>query len=193
MARPFMYLNTGKPNPDQGRIEGERIDKAVEKAVDAFWAKFVEEFPEVQTGDMGPGDEDQFEDAALAVARIWLMWNHPDGMPEDVDPEETPPPVLNICLFEHTQPTEIVQTPKSGPYAGQGLCGEHWIAAREAGDVPEYECRHEPAHMVHLHVDGDVVEPSAVDPEDRTDTDEERYDCDPRCAVEGFEYPTIEG
>lgn len=42
---------------------------------------------------------------------------------------------FNICLFEHTQPTEVYRTPDSGPYKGQGLCKEHWEAASKAGDV----------------------------------------------------------
>lgn len=48
-----------------------------------------------------------------------------------------------------------------------------------------YVCPHEPAHMVHIHAAGEGFHDDPAE-------DEDRYDCDPECAVPGAIYPTIE-
>lgn len=62
-----------------GDVPADRIRAAVDKAREAFWASMVESFPEVTSGDMGPGDADTFEWGSNEAAVIWLSWNHPDS------------------------------------------------------------------------------------------------------------------
>lgn len=71
-------------NPDQGSVPGARIDEAVERAVEAFWQEVSAYFDDAEDGGLSPGDDIEFHDAALRIARIWVMWNVPGGMPEEV-------------------------------------------------------------------------------------------------------------
>ena len=61
-------------------ITSERIRRAIDAGqhgVGGFWAKIVEEFPEVTTGDFGPEETFALEAALDKAVRTWLMWNHP--------------------------------------------------------------------------------------------------------------------
>jgi hypothetical protein len=52
-----------------------RIEDACEEAVMNFWVVIAEKFPEATTGDMMPGQEFQFTEAAHSVVKIWLENN----------------------------------------------------------------------------------------------------------------------
>jgi len=54
-----------------------RIRKAISEADHAFWAKIVEELPEVKSGDFGPDDTYKWETAAEEAVMTWLFWNYP--------------------------------------------------------------------------------------------------------------------
>lgn len=50
-----------------------------------FWQVIVDRFPEVRSGDMGPGEVDTFEVAAREVLGTWLRNNHPGLSEFDTD------------------------------------------------------------------------------------------------------------
>lgn len=52
-----------------------RINTVCEEAMEEFWAVVAQEFPEAESGDMMPGQEDQFNNAAHSVIKIWLTNN----------------------------------------------------------------------------------------------------------------------
>lgn len=54
-----------------------RFKKALEKATDAFWLAFANEFPEATTGDMNPGAVFAFDRAAEEATAHWLSMNVP--------------------------------------------------------------------------------------------------------------------
>lgn len=60
-----------------GRMWGAHFETAVQAAEDAFWAKMVELYPAVKTGDLDPVETFLFWDACKRAARAWLTWNHP--------------------------------------------------------------------------------------------------------------------
>lgn len=56
-------------------ITEERIDQAVEKASDAFWAAVVEQFPEIKSGDFAPIDTIVWGTACKRAIVHWLEYN----------------------------------------------------------------------------------------------------------------------
>ena len=52
-----------------------RLDEALAKASDAFWASISESYPEVTTGDFGPEETRDYELATKRAVATWLMWN----------------------------------------------------------------------------------------------------------------------
>lgn len=63
--------------PSIGDVPAERIRAAVEKAREAFWSAIAEEFPEIRTGDLSPGDTMAMETATNSVVVAWIFGNHP--------------------------------------------------------------------------------------------------------------------
>lgn len=56
-------------------ITDERIEGAIAKASDAFWATFAAEFPEISSGDLAPLDVVAFDDGVERAARQWVELN----------------------------------------------------------------------------------------------------------------------
>jgi len=52
-----------------------RIAAAQEAARDAFWAALADQFPEVDSGDFGPGETLALEEATNEAVRTWLYYN----------------------------------------------------------------------------------------------------------------------
>jgi hypothetical protein len=65
--------------------DAQRIKTATEVAMDAFWAKLAEQFPEITTGDLDPGAVVDFENASVTAATLWIHANRPqvDGVDRD--------------------------------------------------------------------------------------------------------------
>jgi hypothetical protein len=59
--------------------DAKSIEQAVEKAQDAFWAEVARAFPEVTTGDFGPGETFAIQQAMEDAVSAWLAWNHPQS------------------------------------------------------------------------------------------------------------------
>lgn len=57
------------------REDTKRIEAAVQSAGQDFWAAIAEEFPEITTGDLGPGSSMKFYEACVSVVRDWLRSN----------------------------------------------------------------------------------------------------------------------
>jgi len=55
----------------------EHFKKAVAEAQDAFWAKIVELYPEIKTGDFPPDATFAFDTACEKALSIWLQGNRP--------------------------------------------------------------------------------------------------------------------
>lgn len=88
-TRDFTDLDSTIPAP-----LSERMALATEEAGNAFWAEIVRHFPEVKSGDFGPGETHRMErDQAWAVW-TWLYWNwpHRDPNPDTFDPLWEGPP-----------------------------------------------------------------------------------------------------
>ncbi|MFI7608475.1 hypothetical protein ACIBTV_25445 [Micromonospora sp. NPDC049366] len=66
------------PTPTEGTHE-ERLERAVTDAEPLFWAVINAHFPEVETGDFGPGDAHELVTALEGAVRTWLLYNHPDN------------------------------------------------------------------------------------------------------------------
>jgi hypothetical protein len=52
-----------------------RIKIATQVAMDAFWAKVAEQFPEITTGDLDPGATIDFENASVSAVTRWIYCN----------------------------------------------------------------------------------------------------------------------
>jgi hypothetical protein len=54
-----------------------RIETAVEKGLEAFWAAVVEEFPEVTSGDFDAMEEGFMYSQCATWIEMWLSFNGP--------------------------------------------------------------------------------------------------------------------
>lgn len=55
----------------------QRLQEAVRKANDAFWAEIATAYPEITTGDFGPGETHDFNTAQEQAVKTWLLLNTP--------------------------------------------------------------------------------------------------------------------
>jgi hypothetical protein len=63
---------------EPGPTEGEQKEADIlEAALDAFWAVIAERHPEIESGDMAPGETDMLEQVAGETVKIWLRNNQP--------------------------------------------------------------------------------------------------------------------
>lgn len=53
----------------------EHMESAIRNAQDSFWSAIVDEYPEIETGDLGPGDVCEFDEACEKVLKAWLSNN----------------------------------------------------------------------------------------------------------------------
>jgi hypothetical protein len=60
------------------KIDEARMKNVAEEAQFAFWAKVVELYPEVKSGDFPPIDTLIFDKSCEEALNTWLRWNHPD-------------------------------------------------------------------------------------------------------------------
>lgn len=56
----------------------QRFEDAVEKATAGMWDALAAAYPEVTTGDFGPGETMVIEQTIRAAAKLWLHYNQPD-------------------------------------------------------------------------------------------------------------------
>jgi hypothetical protein len=56
----------------------ERLDAAVEKALEGMWGAVVVAYPECTTGDFGPLETTDIENVVRDVMQLWLYYNQPD-------------------------------------------------------------------------------------------------------------------
>lgn len=56
-----------------------RIEDAIEKATEAFWAVIAEEFPEVKTGDVDPLYSMEWDRFVERHVKAWLRGNWPEA------------------------------------------------------------------------------------------------------------------
>lgn len=66
--------------PDDNKAE-----KVAEIAQMLFWDVVSLNYPEVKSGDFGPDETIEFDQACEKALNIWLMWNHPDNQSPDRD------------------------------------------------------------------------------------------------------------
>lgn len=61
------------------RVEAQRhrLEMAVEVAADALWGGVVEAYPEVRSGDFGPGETFEMERSIRDGMKLWLLYNRP--------------------------------------------------------------------------------------------------------------------
>jgi hypothetical protein len=59
----------------------QRIEQAMEKAQEAFWAEVVKVFPEAKSGDFDPVAAHDFDLYCRAAIKHWVDWNAPDETP----------------------------------------------------------------------------------------------------------------
>lgn len=71
-------------NKDAVQVLDARIEKTLEAASDAFWAKVAEAFPEAKHGDFGPEESFAIENAMRDAISMWVRWNV--GIPGGSDP-----------------------------------------------------------------------------------------------------------
>lgn len=62
--------------------KSERIENAMEKASQAFWAVIAKSFPEITTGDFPVDAANQFEHACRQAVTIWIDSNTEDTTPD---------------------------------------------------------------------------------------------------------------
>jgi hypothetical protein len=55
----------------------ERVSKATEVALDAFWRVVASRFPEVSTGDLDPMTSMRVEHAMRSAVDVWVWCNRP--------------------------------------------------------------------------------------------------------------------
>ena len=53
----------------------ERMQKAIQEASDAFWAKIAEEYKEIKTGDVAPLNAFEFDIACEKIVKHWIESN----------------------------------------------------------------------------------------------------------------------
>jgi len=53
----------------------EYFDKIVGEAKNAFWAKISKGFPEIKSGDVEPGELEEFDNKCIEVVNDWLINN----------------------------------------------------------------------------------------------------------------------
>ena len=51
------------------------LDKAVELALEQFWYNIAESYPNIKSGDMGPGEDHELVKSCKSTVRIWLRNN----------------------------------------------------------------------------------------------------------------------
>jgi hypothetical protein len=56
----------------------QRLEIAVEKACEGMWDAVSRAYPEVTTGDFGPGETLTIEQAIRGAVKLWLHYNRPD-------------------------------------------------------------------------------------------------------------------
>lgn len=55
--------------------KNEKLKLAVNDAVDSFWAKIVEHYPEIKSGDLPPEVVHEHNQICKAAVKIWLEYN----------------------------------------------------------------------------------------------------------------------
>lgn len=60
-----------------------RIEEAVNKATDAFWAEIARHFPEATSGDIDAGAVFELRRAGMKVTREWVQHNVPQEAKQD--------------------------------------------------------------------------------------------------------------
>lgn len=70
-------MTTLHPQPDPDSAEGHRFDIVLGEAIDAFWEKIADGYPEVKTGDLDPLSDHQFRASCEVALRAWLWSNVP--------------------------------------------------------------------------------------------------------------------
>ncbi len=66
-------MEKGEIPPSQRRKE--RFGAALEAAQEAFWEAFAARYPEIRIGDLDPGAQFAFSEAAERAAKAWLSAN----------------------------------------------------------------------------------------------------------------------
>lgn len=61
------------------RVEGQRhrLNLAAEQATEAMWGGVVKAYPEVTTGEFGPGETIELEQMIRGMLTLWLIYNRP--------------------------------------------------------------------------------------------------------------------
>ena len=67
------YMYEDSPLDDESRL-----DKAVAEAEMAFWSKIAEQYPEIETGDLDPGNVMDLLEKMKATVKIWIAVNRED-------------------------------------------------------------------------------------------------------------------
>lgn len=64
----------GEPNVAPS---SERVEEAVRRAGEAFWAEVVAHFPETTTGDFPPDVSVALDREMIRAVAAWVYYNHP--------------------------------------------------------------------------------------------------------------------
>ena len=91
-------------------------DEIVNQAQQAFWAKLIEIFPEVQSGDFPPLETLKFDEDCKSAIITWLNCNHPS-----VDDREF---YCEDCGYEGYDPKTIMTDLPDLSYGEQKVCPE---------------------------------------------------------------------
>lgn len=64
-----------------------RFEQAIQDAEEKFWASIADSYPEIESGDLAPGEAVHLMMTMKRVAAVWLVGNRPDSlMPNELVP-----------------------------------------------------------------------------------------------------------